>query len=79
MRVPVTLSEGSDTLHGDLTIYYCEAEQVNLCFIDQVAIDVPVTVTSDGAESSIVVERVVEPPELPASEGFWRVKYRTYD
>jgi hypothetical protein len=70
VRVPVTLSEGSDTLHGDLTIYYCEAEQVNLCFIDQVAIDAPVTVTSDGAESSIVVERVVEPPELPESEGF---------
>jgi DNA-binding beta-propeller fold protein YncE len=64
VRVTVTLTEGSDVLHGELTIYYCEAVQANLCFIDQVGIDVPVTVSADGDEPRIVVERVIEPPVI---------------
>ena len=64
-RVPVTLAEGSDLLHGELTIYYCEAVQESLCFIDQIGIDVPVTVSADGSEPRIAVERVVEPPVVP--------------
>ncbi len=67
IRVPVTLTEGSDVLHGELTIYYCEAVQQNLCFIDQVAIDAPVTVSAEGGEPRIVIERVVEP--LVIAEG----------
>jgi thiol-disulfide isomerase/thioredoxin len=64
IRVPVTLTEGSDVLHGELIIYYCEAVQENLCFIDQITIDAPVTVSADGDEATIVVERVVEPPVI---------------
>ena len=44
--LPVTLSEGSDALHGYLTTYYCEAEHESLCFIDDVRIEVPVTVSA---------------------------------
>jgi|FLYN01.1.fsa_nt_gi DNA-binding beta-propeller fold protein YncE len=70
IRVPVTLTEGSDLLHGELTIYYCEAEQQNLCFIDQIGIDAPVTVSAAGNEPRIVIERVIEPPQLPEGSGF---------
>ena len=68
VRVPVTLSEGSAVLHGDLTIYYCEAIRQSLCFIDQIGIDAPVTVSADGGEPRIVVERVIVPPRVPEGE-----------
>jgi DNA-binding beta-propeller fold protein YncE len=70
IRVPVTLAEGSAVLHGDLTIYYCEAVQQSLCFIDQIGIDAPVTVSAEGGEPRIVVERVIEPPQVPEGDGF---------
>ncbi len=70
VRVPVTLAEGSGVLHGNLTIYYCEAVQQSLCFIDQIGIDAPVTVNAEGGEPRIVVERVIEQPVVPEGSGF---------
>lgn len=67
LRVPVNLAEGNDLLHGDLTIYYCEAVQESLCFIDQVSIDVPVTITANGVGSEILLERIITPPQLTSS------------
>jgi DNA-binding beta-propeller fold protein YncE len=63
-RVPVTLDEGGDTLHGVLTTYYCEAERETLCFIDDVRIEVPVTVSADAVATEIVVERAITPPQV---------------
>jgi hypothetical protein len=68
IRVPITLIEGSDLLHGNLTIYYCEAVKESLCFIDQVSIEVPVTVAASGATSEIVLDHSITPPQLPASD-----------
>lgn len=62
--VPVTLTEGEDELSGYLTTYYCEAEQETLCFIDDVRIEVPVTVSADGSTSDILVERTITPPQI---------------
>lgn len=64
--VPVTLEEGNDTLHGDLTIYYCEAINESLCFIEQVSIDAPVVV-GEGESSTIRLEHRVVPPEVNTS------------
>jgi hypothetical protein len=63
IRVPVTVGEVGSTasLTGDLTIYYCEAVQESLCFIDQVRVTVPVTADSAGG-SEIVIERAITPP-----------------
>ncbi len=47
--LPVTLTAGSDTLYGVLTTYYCEAENESLCFIDEVNVEVPVTVSADAS------------------------------
>ncbi len=65
ITVPVQLIEGQDLLHGELTIYYCEAVNETLCFIDKVSVDVPVQVMPDGGTSVISVDRTVVPPELP--------------
>jgi thiol-disulfide isomerase/thioredoxin len=62
--LPVALSEGSDLLSGYLTTYYCEAERESLCFIDDVQLEVPVTVSADGAGTDIVVTREITPPEV---------------
>lgn len=50
LSVPVTLQAGEDVLEADLTVYYCEAVNPTLCFIERVHITAPVTVT-DAAES----------------------------
>ena len=66
LRVPVTLHEGEDMLHGELTIYYCEAVNESLCFIEQLSIDAPVVVDGSGEGQTIVLEHSVEPPALDA-------------
>ncbi len=62
--LPVTLSEGSDVLYGYLTTYYCEAERETLCFIDDVRVEVPVTVGAEASLTEIVVERTITPPQI---------------
>jgi thiol-disulfide isomerase/thioredoxin len=68
VRVPVTLSAGSATLYGDLSIYYCEAEEQTLCFIDQVTVEAPVVV-AEGGGSAVVVEREIPEPETLQNSG----------
>ena len=63
VRVPITLSEGSATLHGDLTIYYCEAVDVNLCFIERVRINAPV-VAGEGDSTTVMLEHTIVPPAI---------------
>jgi thiol-disulfide isomerase/thioredoxin len=65
LSIPVTLSEGEASVSGDLTIYYCESIKESLCFIDQVVVNVPVTVSADGTGSSIQIARAITPPIIP--------------
>jgi DNA-binding beta-propeller fold protein YncE len=67
LHVPVTLSEGQASLTGNLTIYYCESVQESLCFIDQVNVTAPVTVSADGDAPTIQIERAVTPPTVPTA------------
>ncbi|MBZ0290006.1 MAG: redoxin domain-containing protein [Anaerolineae bacterium] len=67
LRVPVTLSEGQASLSGDLTIYYCESVNESLCFIDQVKVAAPISVTAAGGESTIQIERTITPPTVPTA------------
>jgi hypothetical protein len=69
LRVPVKLLEGSDLLHVDLVIYYCEAVNESLCFIEQVSLDAPVTVTTGGGQPLVTLTHAVVPPALPATGG----------
>ncbi len=63
-RLPVTLIAGSDRLYGIVTTYYCEAENESLCYIDEVNVEVPVTVSAEAGSSDIVVERTITPPQV---------------
>jgi DNA-binding beta-propeller fold protein YncE/thiol-disulfide isomerase/thioredoxin len=69
LRVPVTMHAGEDLLHGDLTIYYCEAVNESLCFIEQVSIDAPVIV-GEGDSTTIVLEHAIVPPVIAGSGSF---------
>lgn len=48
IRLPVTLHEGEDVLYGMMRLYYCEAVNKSLCLINQIGIEVPVTVRRGG-------------------------------
>ena len=64
--VPVMLQKGEDVLRGNLTIYYCEAVNQSLCFIEQVSIEAPVTV-GDGDSQTVLLEHTIVPPKLDSS------------
>ncbi len=61
---PVMFTEGSDTLHGDLAIYYCEAVHESLCYLDALTVDVPVTISASATTDDLVVERSITPPKV---------------
>lgn len=69
LRVPVMLHAGEDLLHGEVTVYYCEAINESLCFIERVSIDAPVTVGT-GASTTIVLEHTIVPPVIAGSGSF---------
>jgi hypothetical protein len=64
LSIPVTLTEGSATVTGSLTIYYCESVNVNLCFIDEVQLIAPVTVSASGGGTTIQIDRPITPPVI---------------
>jgi DNA-binding beta-propeller fold protein YncE len=66
LQVPVTLIEGEATLQGDLTIYYCEAVNESLCFIERVTLDVPVVVGA-GEATTVRLDHTIVPPELTSA------------
>lgn len=68
VRIPVMLEAGSGTLYGELTIYFCEAVNESLCFIDEFRVEVPVTV-GDSGEQTIAITRELVPPQMEGVGG----------
>jgi sugar lactone lactonase YvrE len=62
ITLPLTFATGSATLRGDLTIYYCEAVNESLCFIDRVTLVVPVQVATEAANGVLILKRTITPP-----------------
>ena len=62
VRIPATLAEGSGILSADLTIYYCRVGEEELCFVDTVVVEVPITVGEDYETTEVVIERAITPP-----------------
>jgi thiol-disulfide isomerase/thioredoxin len=62
LTVPVTFEAGEDTLLGSFDVYYCEAINESLCFIEQFAVEIPLTVATDEGESQVNIEREIIPP-----------------
>ncbi|GAB4512493.1 MAG: hypothetical protein OHK0046_12110 [Anaerolineae bacterium] len=70
VRIPVTLAEGEGRLYGTLTVYFCEAVNESLCFIDEFSVEVPVSVGPQGGfEMDIVIERALVPPQIDSLGG----------
>lgn len=70
VSIPVTLAVGDDVLFGSFDVYYCEAVNESLCFVEQFAVEVPVVVRDDADATQINVERQVTPPEPSGVAGF---------
>lgn len=64
LEIPVRLSAGQTLLTGDLIIYYCEYASVGLCLIEQVRLELPVTVAGDAADILNAHYAVPEPLDI---------------
>jgi hypothetical protein len=67
--VPATFSEGDAALLAAFELYYCEAVNESLCFIERFALDVPISVTADGDASTLNLARTVTPPAVAGTLG----------
>lgn len=64
VRVPVRFEEGEGDVLGYLNVYYCEAEEQTLCYLDEVRVHIPVSISADADGSVINVERSITPPQV---------------
>lgn len=64
LTVPVKLQAGEDVLEADVTVYYCEAVNPTLCFIERVRLTAPVTVAEGAETSQIAVQHQIAVPEV---------------
>jgi len=63
VEFPVSFTEGSGRLTGDLTLVWCANDAESLCFIEQLRFGVGLTVANSAA-SEIVLPYTIELPEL---------------
>lgn len=63
LTFPAEFNEGEAELTGDLVIYYCDDDAQSLCFIEQVQITAPFTVTGDGQETLVLSHTIPTPAE----------------
>jgi DNA-binding beta-propeller fold protein YncE len=59
---PATFGDGSGTITGDLTVYYCLEGETGLCLIDRVRLEVPVSVGAVTATDIPISYTVPDPP-----------------
>jgi thiol-disulfide isomerase/thioredoxin len=57
--LPVMFSEGQTAISAEVTLYYCEAVNETLCFIDQSILRLPVTIGAEGESSAVIERRIV--------------------
>lgn len=60
--VPITLRPGEATMTLNLSIYWCEAVNETLCFVDRREVKVPLTVAADGISTQALAEIALVPP-----------------
>lgn len=62
LQIPLTLNEGASILTLDLTIYWCEAVNESLCFVDERHITAPITVDRSARATFATAEVSLIPP-----------------
>jgi thiol-disulfide isomerase/thioredoxin/sugar lactone lactonase YvrE len=69
VQVPVTFSPGQTELALDLTVYWCEAVNETLCFVDRATLVLPLTVLPDGDTHQAIFGRNLVPPVVVDMSG----------
>jgi hypothetical protein len=64
VHLPVTFNEGDTEFNTDLTIYWCEAINYTLCFVERVSFSAPVVVDSNADSSELLFTYGLVPPDL---------------
>ncbi len=64
VEIPATFAEGQTELVLNLTVYWCEAVNQALCFVDRSVLVVPLTVGADEDAHIVRLERALMPPTL---------------
>lgn len=63
LKTSLIVSAGEGSIFAELTVYYCEAEKEQFCLLDQVLIEIPVSV-GPGGESEIDIPYTIPKPEF---------------
>lgn len=64
LEVPVTFAEGQTEIAVNLAIYWCEAINESLCFVDRATLVAPVTVSADAGANTLVLQHSLTPPVI---------------
>ena len=56
-----SFSEGTTELTGTFALYYCEAQEESLCFLDEVRFIVPVEIVSSSNQNAIEIVHTIDP------------------
>ncbi|MBZ0320101.1 MAG: hypothetical protein K8L91_27055 [Anaerolineae bacterium] len=64
LDIPLVLRKGAAVLDMNLTIYWCEAVQQTLCYVERRQLTIPLTVVSESANKTARVELSLTPPIL---------------
>jgi hypothetical protein len=62
LEIPLSLRTGEALVTADLMIYWCEAINETLCFVDHRQVNVPVLVEAGAAGSTMSAEVALIPP-----------------
>jgi len=69
IEIPAIFVEGQTELAVDLTIYWCEAVNETLCFVDRSRLVVPLTVAATGDTDVVIFQRDLTPPTIENTLG----------
>jgi hypothetical protein len=69
LEVPVTFAAGQANIEVDLTVYWCEAVNETLCFVERVRLEMPLTITADGGGHTVTMEYGLVPPAVDNTLG----------
>ncbi len=66
LSLPITLSAGQADLTADANVYYCDAVNEKLCYVAQLRLTIPLTVTANGGgNSDVVLTYTIAPSVVP--------------
>ncbi len=61
VRVSAEFTQGTGVILGEFDLYYCEAVNESLCYIEQFAVELPVEVVAQSANTTLSITHTVTP------------------